>query len=351
MAEKLLHGANVRPLFQKVGGEGMPQGVTTGGLGNACVLHRTLDRLLHGGGGAVVPLDAAASRVFTPPDGREYILPPPLCRRVRGLPFEGLRQRGPSVARLQILLPGRLALSKLPPERGRKGAGQERSAILLPLALPYGDLLVLEVQVFHPQSEGLRKAKAGPIQQVSHEAVWAVHVPEHGFDFRLGEHDRKPLRLPCTIKVGHPVPLGPEHVAMEKQKSIQGLILGRGRDGSLGREVGQVFSDLRFPKRPRMLGAVVLHVADDPAEVGLLGLVGIAFSATGRPDAIQDGRRAIRRRTVHGGRKGDRVVWFDVYSTNLYRGDTLTLVGITLLCGSLRHNTHAVSANCWKASG
>ena len=76
MAEKLLRGTDVRPLFQEVSRKRMPQGVTTGGLGDACFLHRTLDRLLHGGRGAAGPLDVSASRTLgRRTEGKTYCHP------------------------------------------------------------------------------------------------------------------------------------------------------------------------------------------------------------------------------------------------------------------------------------
>ena len=100
--------------------------------------------------------------------------------------------------------------------------GRQRSVrrSFLPLPCPHCGLLVLEVQVLHPQSEGLRKAKASSIQQVTHEAVRAFHVPEHGFYFRLSGHNWKAIRLLGPLKVGDLFPLGPEHIAIEKQKGI-----------------------------------------------------------------------------------------------------------------------------------
>ncbi len=76
---------------------------------------------------------------------------------------------------------------------------------------------------------------------------------------------------------------------MEKQKRIQNLVLRGGGDVSACGEVGQVVPNLFVPKRTRMLSPVVLDVADDPATVRFFGLVRVARSATGRPNAIQKG--------------------------------------------------------------
>jgi hypothetical protein len=48
--EQFLHGANVVTSVEQMSGEGMPEGVTTGGFGDDgntdCLLHRNLQRLL-----------------------------------------------------------------------------------------------------------------------------------------------------------------------------------------------------------------------------------------------------------------------------------------------------------------
>ena len=43
-------------------------------------------------------------------------------------------------------------------------------------------------------------------------------------------------------------------------------------------------------------------------------------------------------------------VWFDLYSEKLYY-KVNDLVGITLICGPDRHNTHALSGNRWNPWG
>ena len=46
MSEKLLHGPDVRPRLQQVGGETVPQGVWSGRLGDAGALRGLLDGAL-----------------------------------------------------------------------------------------------------------------------------------------------------------------------------------------------------------------------------------------------------------------------------------------------------------------
>src|SRR6056297_603712 len=100
-------------------------------------------------------------------------------------------------------------------------------------------------------------------------------------------------RSPSLVEVRHRIPFSTQHVPMKKQKGIQGPILCRGSHVSVCGQVGQVFPNLRLPECTWVLGVVVLDVAHNPAEIGLLGLVGIALSATSSADTIQKGGRVF----------------------------------------------------------
>ncbi len=173
-----------------------------------------------------MPLDISAPRVFAPSNGWEYVLPPPLPRRIRVLLGKSLRHRDGAVPSFQILFPEGSALSKLSAKRVYKCLGKQRPSIFFALALPDRDLLVLKIQVFHPEPKPLREPKSRPVEQTSHEPVRALHLPEYRCDLVLGEHHRKPLRFLGAIEVRHLVPVGTEHVAMEKEKGTEGLVLG-----------------------------------------------------------------------------------------------------------------------------
>ena len=56
-------------------------------------------------------------------------------------------------------------------------------------------------------------------------SIRPVHGLQERSRFRLGEDHRKPVRLPGPVEVGYLVPVGAEHVAMENQKGVQGLVL------------------------------------------------------------------------------------------------------------------------------
>ena len=67
----------------------------------------------------------------------------------------------------------------------------------------------------------------------------------------------------------------------------------KGYHVAIRRKIGQVVANLFLPKPTRVLRIVILDVAEDPAEIGLLGAVVVSFAPTGRPDAIQEGGRLM----------------------------------------------------------
>jgi hypothetical protein len=51
-----------------------------------------------------------------------------------------------------------------------------------------------------------------------------------------------------------------------------------------------------FSRGRGVCGVVVFYASDNPAGVGLLGAVAVAFSLAGRPDAVAEERGSLRRR-------------------------------------------------------
>jgi hypothetical protein len=149
-------------------------------------------------------------------------------------------------------------------------------------------LLVAKVQVLDTEAESFGKPKAGTVEKPGHEAIWALHFVEDRLNLVRRQHHRKPLRFFRSVKVRPPVPVAPEDVAVQKQNGIEGLILCRSRDVSLGGEIGEVRPDIGFLQVTGMCGVVVFYVPDDPAGAGLLGAVAVAFSLAGGPDAVEE---------------------------------------------------------------
>ena len=80
--ELFLHGADIRPTLEKMGGERVPQGVAARLLYDAGIPHRPTNRFLHRALVHVMPATESGAWVLANTAGREHVLPAPLGRRV-----------------------------------------------------------------------------------------------------------------------------------------------------------------------------------------------------------------------------------------------------------------------------
>ena len=75
MAEEFLNGSDVVPVFQQVGGKGMPERMAGRALGESGFADCHLDRLLQKRFAEVVPATLAGFSISVDPRGREDLLP------------------------------------------------------------------------------------------------------------------------------------------------------------------------------------------------------------------------------------------------------------------------------------
>ena len=104
VAEQLLYGADVGPVLEQMGGEGMAEGVAGGTLGEARLpdglFHRTLEyRFVE-----VMAAPLAGLRIAVGPGRREYPLPRPLAPSMWVLAGQRPRQLHPARAALEVPL-------------------------------------------------------------------------------------------------------------------------------------------------------------------------------------------------------------------------------------------------------
>jgi len=78
-----------------------------------------------------------------------------------------------------------------------------------------------------------------------------------------------------------------EYLAIQEQEGAEGLVLCRSGDVFLDSQVGEIGFDLGSAHLGRVTHVVEVNVTLDPADVGLLGAIGIVFEADGITDLIQ----------------------------------------------------------------
>lgn len=118
----------------------------------------------------------------------------------------------------------------------------------------------------------------------------AVEVFEDGADLCSREHGRESAGHAGSDGAVESFELASEDLAVEKDEGGEGLVLGRCGDVSLGREVGEELDDLDGSELVGMSDTVVVDVAADPSDVGLLRSLAHVAPTEGGPDAIEESR-------------------------------------------------------------
>ena len=180
------------------------------------------------------------------------------------------------------------------PKRFAQALRQERRPVLLPFPVADEEMPLAEVDVLDPEPEAFHQPEPRAVEQPGHQPGRAVELGEDRADLVAGQDDRQPLR-----------PLGPDHVVadpvegpveddlIEEQQGGQSLILGRGRDLPVDRQMVEEGYDLSFSHLVGMPFAVEEDELPDPADVSLLRPDAVMKSADRVADPIEQPRSPL----------------------------------------------------------
>ncbi len=233
-----------------------------------------------GAGVEVVVACLAGARVSGPMAGREDVLPSPILVGVRQLARQGVREIYLSIALLQILSMDHLHAYKVFFQGLYKLLGERRDTVFISLAVAHREGLHLQVHVLDPESEALRDAQARALQKLDDELMHTGHQCDHASRLLAG-HDDGYLGLPaCAVCVNCSAQWLLEHVLVDEDERIHGLLLDGGGHLAISGQVGEECLDLPFavPKVVPGLHAMETDIAFDPIPVGALGMDGIMTS-------------------------------------------------------------------------
>ena len=93
--------------------------------------------------------------------------------------------------------------------------GQDRDAVLGPLAVPDDDLVHPEVDVLDPQAATFQQAQAGAIEQGGHEPGRAVQLGDDRAHLVARQDDGEVFRAPGSDHVLQPGPVLVQDVTVE----------------------------------------------------------------------------------------------------------------------------------------
>ena len=202
--DPFLDGAQVTAGLQYVRGEGMAQYVHARGLDDLSITYCASNRLLNSGIGNVMASLDCRTRVDRAMRGGKDILPRPFPIGVRILPCQRMGQIDAAETLAQIALVQKLHPIQLALQWIDKRFGQGRDAILLALAIADDQLLVLEINVLHTQTQGLQHTQTGAINQRDNQPGGAIELRQQTPHFLTAEHHRQARGFFCALQTVEP---------------------------------------------------------------------------------------------------------------------------------------------------
>ena len=191
MPEQFLHGADVRARLEQVGGEAVPQRVTTDGLRDIGLARRIPYGPLQGRLVQVVSPCIPRGRIDAKTRGREDVLPGPLAGSARVFPFEGGPEGRPGIAEFQVPSMDLSDFDKMGGEPFPPPFGKDRHPVFLSFPVPDRDLTAIQVDVLHPQPQRLHEPQAAAVQQRRRETIWSLDGIQQPSDLLPAQHDRQ----------------------------------------------------------------------------------------------------------------------------------------------------------------
>ena len=160
---------------------------------------------------------------------------------------------------------------EVPTESDGSDIRQHGHPVTVALPFPHDDLVPLEVDVLHPQSQAFEKPQSTSVQESCRDPLPAAHLPEYGAHLGCREHDREPPGSPGASDPLRRSQVHPQHFPVQEQEGARCLVLGGGRNPALHREVRQVIRHLLPAQRTWIRRTVESEVAADPPRVRFLG--------------------------------------------------------------------------------
>ena len=287
VSEQFLHRTDVVATLQQVRGKTMPECVAAGGLGNPGgangVFHGVLQVLLR----HMVPALFAAARIDRKLISRKSILPDPFACGIWIFAVKSRGQEDPAAPAGEILPVHFLDSREMDLERPDESLREEGDAFPHSLGLAHRNLAVAKIDVFDPQSQTFEQPQTAPVEKMDHEAVVAFELREHSARLRAGEDDRNLGWAFNSLYLVDEVEFPIEDLLVEEKEGAEGLVLGRGGDMFLDREVSEKLRDLLLAHLLRMAFAVEEDVAPDPIEVDLFGADRVVLEAKVPAHAVE----------------------------------------------------------------
>ena len=166
-----------------------------------------------------------------------------------------------------------------------------------PLAITHQHLPVRKVDVLDSQPQALHHAQPGAIEQARDQPSRARQLAEQPFHLRASQHHRQARRAGRPLHAVQPRQFAPQHLAVQEQDRRQRLVLRRGRDVALRREMIEKRRHLRFAHRFRVALAVEKDETLDPVHVGIFRAPAVVTPPDRLVHPVEQARAAYLRPT------------------------------------------------------
>jgi hypothetical protein len=164
---------------------------------------------------------------------------------------------------------------------------EERDAVLRALAAADDDLAVAEVDVLDPESETFHEAQAGSVEEESHQMPWGRQLADDLPGLLRGEDHRDTIPGLGEGEGVEPTWVDIEHLLVEEDQGVEGLILRCGRDVKFHCEMAEERADFQRAHLVRVPFLVVENKAADPVHISFLGSEAVMSHAERGTHAIQ----------------------------------------------------------------
>ena len=145
------------------------------------------------------------------------------------------------------------------------------------VAAAHREGLHLQVHVLDTEPDALRDAQARDVQKLDDELMHSGHRCNHASRLLAGQDDGYPGSLACAVCVDFAAQWLLEHVLVEEDECIHGLVLGGGGHLAVSGQVREECLDLLFAGSKVVPGLHVVEtdIAFDSIPVGAFGMDGI----------------------------------------------------------------------------
>jgi len=137
VSKQFLHGADVVPILQQVGGKTIPEGLTGDALVDPCLTGCFLNRLLQAALAHMMATDNARARVLGQLGGGEHILPDPFPIGITILSFQSVREVDRAMPSAQVFGMESFHAEQMLLKWCDDFVGEHGHAILHPLAIAH----------------------------------------------------------------------------------------------------------------------------------------------------------------------------------------------------------------------